>query len=954
MQANRNGRQAGRTGGQRARGSAGAGRSLAVALPMLLFATMAVVALFGLVAVVGVFALYSQGLPPASDLEQIQFSSQSVIYDRTGTVQLATFGAGQGRQPVTYDQIPPILMDATTGIEDKSFWTNTGVDPIGVLSAAFDTLRGDSRGASTITQQLVRQRLLDPDLVADPGRVIERKIKEIIQSVRVTEAYPGEAGKQKIITAYFNQNYYGNGLYGIMAAAKGYFGVDSLNELTLGQVALLASLPQSPSSYDLVRNAVQGPNGQLYVPLDQTIPVVARRDYILDLLASDPSRLVLTGNKYGPQDFENAKNEPIVLAPQDTPQQQQQWLAPHFVWAVRDELAQKLCNGEDTCPALERGGLKITTTLDWNMQQIAEKWVTAGVLLPHQTDPQAFAAQIGVPFEPWMKKLEKLQVNNGALIAMDYQTGETLAYVGSAGYYRDDLSSPQFQPQFDVLGDGWRQPGSAFKPFNYVTGLNNGTMTAASMFMDVTTTFDNSNGYTPKDWDLLERGPVRMRTALQWSLNIPAVKALVMNGVNNVFQMAQNFGMSFQNDTPSAGLSLTLGTEVSHPRDVAVAYGTMANGGTHVGYTTILRVQDGTGADVIPAYTPTGTSVVSPQAAYVMTNILASNTDPKQNPIWGDFAIQSADGTRRPATLKTGTTQDANDLVAYGYLPPPTDAGRANGEYALVVGVWNGNSDGSPVLTPQNPVLSTDVAAPVWQGFTDEVSKSWAVNDFPVPDGIVQADVDAWSGGQPTQFTTQTYPEVFISGTQPSSADTTKVGMQVTQDANGNDVLWVDGCAGAPQTKGYLDLGNVEADHPDWHTADADWIARAMQGPGTAGGPDPTVKTKTSYIFDPRNTPYGKSWGAPFPPTTTCAQTPASPSPVPSLESPSLLPTPSFELTPPPTTPPVITPPPITPPPVTPEPTPPPPTPPPVTEPPPPPTLPPPTLPVVSILPAPS
>ncbi len=928
MQANRDGRQAGRYPDRRARRGSRTRRSLAVALPMLLFATMAIVALFGLLGVVGAFALYSQGLPPATDLEKIQFSSASTIYDRTGTVQLATFGGGQGRQPVTYDEIPPILIDATTAIEDKSFWTNTGVDPIGIVSAAFDSLRGDSRGASTITQQLVRQRLLDADLVQDPGRVVERKIKEIIQSVRVTEAYPGEAGKQKIMTAYLNQNYYGNGSYGVLAAAKGYFGVDTLDQLTLGQVALLAALPQSPSSYDLSRNAVKGPNGQLYVPLDAGLPVVERRNYILDLLANDPTRRVLTGDKYNAQDFENAKSEPIILAPQDVQQQQQQWLAPHFVWTVRNELAQKLCAGADTCPELERGGLKVTTTLDWNLQQVAEKWVTAGVLLPHQADPRAYAAQLGVPFEPWMNKLAKLQVNNGALIAMDYQTGETLAYVGSAGYYRDDLSSPKFQPQFDVLGDGWRQPGSAFKPFNYVTGINNGTMTAATMFMDVTTTFDNSGGYTPKDWDLLERGPVRMRTALQWSMNIPAVKALAMNGVDAVFATAQKFGMSFQADTPSAGLSLTLGTEVSHPRDVAVAYGTMADQGSYIGYTSILRIQDSSGTDVVPPYVPpAGQPAVSPQAAYVMTDMLASNTDPKQNPIWGNFAIRTADGTRRPATLKTGTTQDANDLVAYGYLPPPTDSGRAAGEYALVVGVWNGNSDGSPVLTAQNPVLSTDVAAPTWHGFTQEVSSTWAVNDFTRPNGLVDADVDAWSGGKPTQFTTQTYHEVFISGTVPGD-DTTKVGMQVVPDANGNDVLWVDGCAGTPETKGFLDLGNVDAGRADWQAADAGWISRAQQGPGVAGGPDPLIPTKTSFIFNSRSTPYGKSWGAPFAPTTTCEQAPPSPSPSPSLEpSPSLLPTDTPGETLPPTEPPTA-PPPTEPPPPTPTPTePPPPTP---------------------------
>src|SRR4051795_13008916 len=168
MQANRDGRQAKRQPDQRARRGDRTGGGLAVALPMLLFATMAVVALFGLVGVVGVFALYSQGLQPASDLEKIQFSSQSTIYDRTGTVQLATFGGGQNRDPVTFQQIPPVLIDATTAIEDRSFWTNTGVDPSGIISAAIDSVRGDSRGASTITQQLVRQRLLDPDLVQDP------------------------------------------------------------------------------------------------------------------------------------------------------------------------------------------------------------------------------------------------------------------------------------------------------------------------------------------------------------------------------------------------------------------------------------------------------------------------------------------------------------------------------------------------------------------------------------------------------------------------------------------------------------------------------------------------------------------------------------------------------------------------------------------------------------------
>src|SRR5262245_26903766 len=267
MQSSRDSRQARQTPNSKPPANkrrGGTGRRLAVFIPVFVFSLMAFVALGGLFVVVAVFAAYSAGLPPTSDLENLQFLSESVVYDRTGTVQLATFGSGEDREPVTYDQIPPILIDAVTSTEDRTFWTNTGVDPVGIGSAFLDTLRGRERGASTITQQLARQRLLDPELVRDPNRGVERKIKELIQSVRVTQAYPGEEGKQKIITAYLNQNYYGNGLYGIKAAARGYFGVDDLNELSLGQIALLAGLPQSPSSYDLVRNAVVADDGSLY------------------------------------------------------------------------------------------------------------------------------------------------------------------------------------------------------------------------------------------------------------------------------------------------------------------------------------------------------------------------------------------------------------------------------------------------------------------------------------------------------------------------------------------------------------------------------------------------------------------------------------------------------------------------------------------------------------------
>ena len=173
------------------------------------------------------------------------------MYDRTGKVELARLGTLR-RDVVSFAGIPDETLDATTAIEDQFFWTNPGFDPSAIISAGLDTLSGRPRGASTITQQLVRARLLPPEAFADS--TYERKIREIIQSIRLTEAYPGDKGKQDIITAYLNQNFYGNHTYGVKAAAKGYFG-KALDELTLAENAILAAIPQSPTKFDLIRNA---------------------------------------------------------------------------------------------------------------------------------------------------------------------------------------------------------------------------------------------------------------------------------------------------------------------------------------------------------------------------------------------------------------------------------------------------------------------------------------------------------------------------------------------------------------------------------------------------------------------------------------------------------------------------------------------------------------------------
>ncbi len=515
------------------------------------------------IALVGAYTSLASDLPPTSELTKFVLSEESIIYDRTGETELARFGDAK-REVVTFEEIPPIILDATTAIEDKTFWENAGFDPVAIVAAALDSLRGNSRGASTITQQLVRARLLDPELVQDPSRTAERKLKEIIQSIRVTQAYPGDPGKREIITAYLNQNYYGNQSYGVKSAYEGYFGKPFLAEnITPAEAAIIAGLPKSPSNYDLVRNAIEEcdvvldegqvcPNPVLVVPEDTT--VVQRRNDILDLMA-EGGRTPISEDLYSPSDFEAAKLDEVLLAGQTATR----WLAPHFVWAVRDELTEKLCGPDaESCDALERGGLRITTTVDLRLQAIAERWVEAAAIVPHRKNPVAAARALGFEEYPaWLANLENKNLRNGALVALDYQTGELVAYVGSAKYYATN-SSKRFQPQYDVVGQGFRQPGSAFKPFNYAIGIEDQKLTAGTMLMDAATDF---SGYTPNNADNLERGPVRVRSALQFSLNIPSVKAAAINGVDHIFDRAKDFGMTFQSERSDAGLALALGVQ---------------------------------------------------------------------------------------------------------------------------------------------------------------------------------------------------------------------------------------------------------------------------------------------------------------------------------------------------------------------------------------------------------
>ena len=816
----------------------------------------------GLVAAVSGYAYYANGLPdPATAFNDLAFDSPTTIYDRTGQVQLASLGEHR-REIVTYAEIPPEMIDATTAIEDKDFWTNPGFDLGGFVAATVDTLTGHPRGGSTITQQLVRARLLPES--AFTGSVYDRKIREIIQSIRLTQEFKGLEGKQKIITAYLNQNFYGNQSYGIKAAGLGYFGKD-LPDLSLAQMATLAALPQSPSEYDLVRNAVATctvatdadgncPAGKSQLEVPQTSAVVQRRNQVLTLMET---RSYLSGTRHTKSEYEAAKNEPVILANQVAPP----WKAPHFVWQVREQLGALLCGVEskDSCEQVDTGGYTVTTTLDWNIQQTTEKWLYLAVRTPQfktaaETRAALKAAKVPQSDWGWILNFRGKNINNDAGVVLDYRTGQIIAYAGSAGYYLP--GTKKFQPQYDVLSDGFRQMGSAVKPINYVTAIDDHVITAASVFMDVVTDF--GRGFAPADADKLERGPVRARSALQFSLNIPAIKLSLMQGLNRLYQRTLDFGFVYPPTVTGPVTSMAIGTLEMHTIDLTSAFGAIADSGTLMPRTAILEVKDRNGKVVYP--TPdtqpaAGKKLVSPQAAYVVTDILQGNTLKSQNAYWARWTIYEK-GKRRPATVKTGTTDDNKDITAFGYVAPPAD----DTSPAIVVGVWMGNSDS----TAAGEVTSVGSSEALWNHIMTDATKGTPIANFKRPKGLVNETVDAFSGQLPGPYTVKSWNEVFIDGTQPKSRDTLHV--QTAIDSATGD-LWQDGCDGPMVQKGYLDFSSMEPAFPQWQPFTQDWAQRAARGPGVAGGPR---HTRTTYFFDGFLVPFGRTWGGSFAPTTIC------------------------------------------------------------------------------------
>ncbi len=801
-------------------------RGLWAVLAVVTSSALVVVGLAGVVSV-SALGVLSSDLPDPSDLGKLAFAQPTIVYDREGKIELGRF-QDERRRVIDYDEIPALVLDATTTAEDRSFWENAGIDPAALISAVAENASGVSeRGASTITQQLVRARLLPEDVINGSDRYL-RKAKEIVQALRLTDEYPGTVGKERVISAYLNEIYYGHEAYGIAAAADVYFGVTDLERLTVAQAALLAGLPKAPSMLDPYRYAVEDEEGRLVVPADAE-PIV-RRDWILQGLQTAGRWTKLT-----PSELRAAMAEPVVLAgdrPARIP-------GGHFTWQVRRQLLAILGADAD----LERGGYRVITTLDWRAQRLAERWLGAAAIAPNIAPKRANAMlkTLKIPSRDrtWIRALRGKDLHNGALVALDYRNGDVLAYAGSAGYARDDLASKSFEPKYDAAGDGARQPGSAFKPILYAAAFEANRLSPGSLLLDVTTEFDRRQDWAPRDADQRERGPVLVRRALQYSLNIPAIRALERVGSERVADTAEAMGIRFAGGRKAflqAGLAGALGTVEVRPLDLTSAYGTIANGGVRMPPRMILEIRGADGRAVWKADKAEGERAISSQTAFLVSDILAGNTDPKQNDIWAaKLALRNGPGgSRRPAAAKTGTTNDARDLGTYGYLP-------ANGKdgVGLVVGIWLGNSDHSYPRARGDAATSLTAAAPLWRAFVRDYTRTWKVAKFRRPKDVVSARIDAWSGGRPGPWTRDTRSEYFTRGTQP--------GARKAIDQDG--LLYRVGCGGWR-----VDPVKAELGRSAWRADVQDWLRRAHRGAGVTGRYD----SATAYFWGER------TWGGPL------------------------------------------------------------------------------------------
>ena len=656
------------------------------------------------------WVIFLKDLPAPTALTAKQPPLTTRIFDRKGRLLFKIY-RNENRTLVPLSEIPPSLQEATIAIEDKDFYQHRGLDFKGIIRALWQNLTtGTLTGGSTITQQLVKNVLLTPE------KTWQRKVKEAILAVQVEFTYP----KDKILEMYLNQVPYGGATYGVAEASDQYFG-RRVQDLDLAQSAFLAGLPASPTEFS--------PFG--------ADPALAfdRQHEVLNQMHDD-------GYITLPQE-KQALAEKLHLLPPNIP-----ILAPHFVMYVKQLLTQEYGDA-----MVEQGGLQVYTSLDLDLQDMAQKIVTSQV-----------------------DKVRFLHITNGAALITKPSTGEILAMVGSRDY-------------FDTSADGnvnatlaLRQPGSSIKPVMYSVALQDG-FTPATIIPDTPITFSipGQPPYTPVNYDGKFHGNVTLRTALASSFNVPAVKVLAAIGLPRMLAQGQKLGITTWNDPSRFGLSLTLGGGEVRMVDMAVAYGTFANLGLKSNLHPILRVTDSQGHTlenypctdaILPPPSPTskfaallaqntqetGPScqkdpVLDPRVAYLLSDILSDNG--ARTPAFGphsDLVIPN-----HQVAVKTGTTNNMKDNWTIGYTPD------------YLVAAWVGNFDGSPMSYVASGVTG---ASPIWNDIMTQLLQNQPDHPFNLPANLDQKEICTLTDTLACDACPTKKTEYFLPGTAPTQACT--------------------------------------------------------------------------------------------------------------------------------------------------------------------------------------
>lgn len=621
--------------------------------------------------------LSSMKIPDFHSFGERKVVNSTQIYDRTGKVLLYDIHQEVKRTEIPFEQMGPNIKNATIAIEDSEFYNHGGIRIMSIVRALISNLFhvGIGGGGSTITQQLVKNTLLTQKVS------YIRKIKEWVLAIKIDKSMP----KEKILEAYLNEIPYGGNIYGVEMASKTYFNKDA-QDLTLAEAAYLAAIPQSPT--------LLSPYGRNRDKLNTRKNLVLSRMLGLKFITKE--------------EYDKAKNEAVVFAPQAP----MGITAPHFVFFIKDYLEQKY--GSDL---VESGGLKVTTTLDADLETKAEQIVKEGAL----------------------KNEKDWNGSNAGLVAIDPKTGQILAMVGSRDYFDKNIDG-----NFNVA-TATRQPGSSFKPFIYATAFNKG-FTEDTVLFDLPTEFQttcNAYGkalpghsqrdcYMPDNYDGKFRGPMSLRNALAQSINVVAVKLFYLAGLSDSLKTAEDMGISTLKDISRYGLTLVIGGGEVSLLDMTSAYGVFANDGIRNAYTGILKVED-TRGKVLEEFQPKTREVLPKNTALTISDILSDNK--ARTPTFGANSALYLPG--KNVAVKTGTTNNNKDAWTIGYTP------------SVVVGVWAGNNDNKPMKKG-----GVAVAGPIWNKFMIEALKNLPNESFEKPDMEIDPTLvkpalrGLWQGGE--------------------------------------------------------------------------------------------------------------------------------------------------------------------------------------------------------------